>query len=828
MKYLPTLIKSSPLYPVLVLESWLSGKTRKFTFSLSQGLVLTFVISLIVLSFSQKAAGGDPSVLVELLRPKLTGLLLLSLGLLILSKLLDYYFTSSYYFDNVVSNNYKPEDIFTFTVGRILYRVKDEAVLKAFLLSDTGKKIMARLGIDEAKVSEFIASRPEVLASKLPLSAGEVLTLKKLVQFLFEENPDFNKFLFENSVRLFELIGATEWVVKEIEAAEYDKRWWREDRLMRIPGLARDWAYGRTYVLEKYSHDLLEDPATDSTIYNLSAREEEIKQIVTVLSREREANIILVGESVDENLDVIYHFGRRIKEGNVPANIEFKRPLLFNSSLFISAFKDRASLEAEFLESLNEAVKVGNVILVIDNLAALLSGAQALSSNLLGLMQPYLSSNAVQIIALVSSEAFHQYLQPNQALMDKFERVFVKPLPPEKILQGLQEAVWRMERKYGLFFTYPALLEIVKDAETYFADSVSADKSVDLLIEIIPWLGSQNISLVTKNEVSEFVESKTNIPLGEVAGEEKDKLLNLEKLLHERVIGQEEAINQISNALRRARAGIRNPNRPIGSFLFLGPTGVGKTETAKALSAVFFGNESAMVRLDMSEYQTDDSVARLIGSFSSDRPGILASLVREHPYGVVLLDEFEKTHKEVQNLFLQILDEGFFSDAQGRRINVRNLLFIATSNAAAEMIWEMVEKGTSPNTQTNDIISEIVRQAIFKPELLNRFDAVVLFHPLSEENLKQVAKLLLKKLAKRLEAQGIKLEESEELAAQVAKLGANRVFGARPMQRFIQDNIEQQIADKIIRGEIHSGSVVQFAGPSADEQALSPLVLKEL
>jgi len=298
---------------------------------------------------------------------------------------------------------------------------------------------------------------------------------------------------------------------------------------------------------------------------------------------------------------------------------------------------------------------------------------------------------------------------------------------------------------------------------------------------------------------------------------EKEKLLHLEDILHERIIGQEEAVSLISGAMRRARAGVRSPQQPIGSFLFIGPTGVGKTETSKALAEVFFGDEAAISRLDMSEYQTDDALARLIGSFEGGRTGALSKILREKPYGVLLLDEFEKTNQEVHDLFLQILDEGFFSDMKGKRVNARNIIFIATSNAGSDIIWDMVKRGEmsagggSASGVKDELVEEIIKRGKFKPELINRFDGVVLFHPLEIDHLVKIAHLMLTKLKKRLLGRGVDLVVNDALVNYVAKNGYDPVFGARPMKRIIQEKVEQAVAEKLISGELHKGSKMEFA-----------------
>jgi ATP-dependent Clp protease ATP-binding subunit ClpC len=308
-----------------------------------------------------------------------------------------------------------------------------------------------------------------------------------------------------------------------------------------------------------------------------------------------------------------------------------------------------------------------------------------------------------------------------------------------------------------------------------------------------------------------LVEVKTGIPREAASGSTDTKtLLNLEKILAERIIGQEEGVKAIAAAMRRARAGITNPKRPMGSFLFLGPTGVGKTETTKALADSFFGGESAIIRLDMSEYRTMDALERLIGNFDLGKPGVLTSALRDKPYGVLLLDEFEKTSKDVLDLFLQVLDEGMFADMSGRKVSARNLIIIATSNAGSEMIWQMVKEGGPGALNKEVIIEDIIKRAIFKPELLNRFDGVVVFHPLGRDELTRIAELMVKKFSKSLADKGLEIAITPELINALVEKGSDPTFGARPMNRAIQDKVETMIADKILSGAAQPGTKIIF------------------
>jgi ATP-dependent Clp protease ATP-binding subunit ClpC len=471
-------------------------------------------------------------------------------------------------------------------------------------------------------------------------------------------------------------------------------------------------------------------------------------------------------------------------------------------------------------------LNAGDVILVIDNLPKLILLAKQFNLKLAEIIEPYLASSSDQIIALSDTEYFHALIETDQTLTSRFENVMIKPLLQDEIVKIIAHEALSIEKKYEILFTYPAILEIAKSAENYFPDGVSSDKAEDLLTEISPWAIESGINSIGRDEVLDYVGEKINIPISSISANEKEKLLNLEDLLMKRVVAQKEAVFSVSSALRRSRAGIQNEKRPLGSFLFLGPTGVGKTETAKALADVFFGDEKLLLRLDMSEYQNDEALARLIGSQKNNTQGVLANMLREHPYGVLLLDEFEKTNKDVLNLFLQIIDEGFFSDVFGKKVMARNIMFIATSNAGADKIFEIVSAGKNLKDYETEIIANIIKQDVFKPELINRFDATILFHPLTKENLADIAKLMLQKVAKRLGEKGMTFSINKELIDFIATGGYNPTFGARPMNRLIQDTVDQNLADLIIRGNLTTGGTVSFKviANASDKSSLKPII----
>jgi len=459
---------------------------------------------------------------------------------------------------------------------------------------------------------------------------------------------------------------------------------------------------------------------------------------------------------------------------------------------------------------LRESERAGSIIFVIPNMSAFLEAGNSYGVSVLTILAPFLSSSKMQIVGISNTDEYERRLEPLGDIKKQFEKVIVKPVDEDTLVEILKSEVTHLEKQLGVMISYPAVSEAVIASKRYFIDRPLVDTVTDVLVESVAKVKKDGKHSVFKEDILSVVGSKTGIPTGKVGAKEKDKLLNLETLLKERIVGQDDAVRVVSDAIRRARSGIGNPLKPTGSFLFLGPTGVGKTEMAKVLGEVFFGEVSKLIRLDMSEYNSADSLNRLIGSFESNTPGTLVTLLRENPYGVLLLDEFEKTAPKVLDLFLQVIDEGVFSDMHGEKVSARNVIIVATSNAGSDIIFEYLKSNKNLASLREPIIDEIISKGIFKPELLNRFDGVVLFHPLTDADLRQVALRLLRLLANRLKEKGITLKMSDSLVNYLVKKGTDPKFGARPLNRAIQETVEQMIAKKMISGEVSSGSVVEI------------------
>ncbi|MBI4136157.1 MAG: ATP-dependent Clp protease ATP-binding subunit [Candidatus Vogelbacteria bacterium] len=791
-------LESSRLYPLFVLDQFLGHRAR-------HRLLKVITLALVVFILLILAAAIAPLLpplgrLLPWLAPRLSelvGLVFMLFASWIAVYLLEAYFRHRY-FNNL--------DL-SFEAGRFLWRVAEPDLVLALLDSDVGRVWLARLGIGVDARDQFLAARRKLQIST-PLESKAQGGLADLLEVLLDGQPDFAKWLLEFEIKKVEAVGAARWVERTRHIIRERERWWTRERLGRIPGLAKDWAYGQSFLLNQYSLDLLTASVTEPAslvLWHSSA----VGEVETILARRREANALVVG-SGGAPLEVIYELTKLIRSGRILPALEPQHPKLLRTAILLSRFKDRQSLEAEMVKIFNEVIKAGNVILVIDDLPSFVSEAAAIGANLEQLLDPYLASGRVQVVALAEIDAYHRVLASKPFLRERFETVQLAPQPPavERLLEAV-ETVERRERGRTIF-TYPAVLALADLGEQFAGSESALDQALDLLVEIAPWASRAGLSIISKEAVLKFATEKLHVPLGSVNPEEREKLLNLEKLLQERVIGQDQAIVAIANALRRSRAGIRNLKRPMGSFLFLGPTGVGKTETAKALAAVFFGGEDRLLRLDMSEYRGAEALGRLIGSPAAGEPGVLAKLLRREPYGVLLLDEFEKTEPEVLNLFLQILDEGFFSDSRGQRVSARNILFIATSNAGAPLIWELVGAGRRLVEAEKMIIGSLIKQGIFKPELLNRFDSLVLFNPLDQETGRAVARLLLGRFAARLKERGLIFNITDQAILAVVGRGLDQQFGARPIARFIQDNLEQTVAEALIRGEIKSGATIAF------------------
>jgi len=675
-------------------------------------------------------------------------------------------------------------------------------------LKEMAKSVSSNTKFQGGFSQDFLATIKAGLELSIA-SQHERLSLGDLLWGLAQTNEIFKKVLFEVDLDTKDFKEIILWEERLAKTVETRKKWWRWKRLSSVSGLATGWAFASTPTLDRFSRDLNTLAGRLATV----AHPKEVEAVERILARAGENNVILVGASGVGKKPIVYKFVENLKEKKTFPVLFYKRVLELDMKSVLAEAKSPDEVEILIEKILNEAMGAGNVVLVIDDLHYIVgSKAGPGRADLSGILRSYLESPRFQLIGITTYQGFHRNIEKAPAVSGLLKKVEVKPLGRDKTLCILEDFALNLEPKYSCFCPFRALKEVVELSEVYIQDVPFPQKAVDLLEESIVYAARKEGSRVLLAEhIAHIISQKTEIPVGKVKEEEKEKLLNLEKLLHKRIINQEEAVRIVANAMRRERMGVRERKRPIGSFLFLGPTGVGKTQTAKTLAKVYFGSEKRMIRLDMSEYQELSALRRFIGSGETGEGGQLTTAVREDPFSLILLDEMEKAHHRILDLLLQVLDEGWLTDALGRRVSFTHTIIIATSNAGAEFIREHIKEGYNFQVLQKKLLDWLLTHRIFKPEFINRFDGVVIFQPLSHKHLVQIAELLLGELRERLlENKDIEIKFLPGVTEKIAELGYEPQFGARPMKRVIQKKVENLIAKRILKGEIKRGDKVEI------------------
>lgn len=781
--------KAEAFYPAIIFDSFFPYAIRKWIRLL---LLLIALFTIVGLSHIIVPLGYvvDKELYV--------GIFFISFSLWIFMHLLEGMYFSYYFHDHEMY----------YEVAKILTHHQDLTV--SFLTLPIGKYVMHRCGLSEAEVKSFLKTRKKTLTSEsfvlTDITPRDRITLADFGYNLIKYDEDLAYFLFERGIGEDVFRGAIDWVSANMYLMRNAQRWWSRAQLSTIPSLGKNWSYGQVPMLERYASlvDTHFTPLTDTKIDRLFS--DDVIAIEQVLMKSREANAIIISDDGLTGVDIIRTMASHIARGISNPYFEDKRIFIMHGTSFLESAGDL--FVQDFQALLNEAQSAGNIILVIEHLASFVERAHAKGIDVVSIMEPYLNSS-VSVIALSDTKGYHRTLESEVLVTRFFEKVVAHALDEHRTLVLLQNEVYALETKHGVLFSYPSLIAVVQSAQRYFGEAVLADKALDIIHEIIPDIKSQGKKLIKKEDVLHVIETKTHIPQGVHNKENKETLLNLEAKLHDRVVGQQAAITSIAKTLRRVNAGVSRTKRPMGTFLFAGPTGVGKTETAKALADIFFGGADNLIRFDMTEYSGSDGLQKLIGS-TNGTVGALASALRERQYGVLLLDEFEKAHSDVHNLFLQILDEGIFTDTRGEAISARNVVVIATSNAGSEL-WDSSTISLSPEDKRAQLVEYIIDNRIFKPELLNRFDNIVVYDALKENDLRGIARLQVYALRDRLKQQGIDLEINPFILSYVVSKGSSTQFGAREMQRAIADSIESAIAEKIIAEDVHPGDTIAFS-----------------
>lgn len=635
-----------------------------------------------------------------------------------------------------------------------------------------------------------------------------------------------------------------------------------------------------TPTLDSYSRDLTA-LAREGKLDPVIGRETEIQRVIQILSRRTKNNPCLIGEPGVGKTAVVEGLAQMLASGDVPEIIANKRVMTLDLSGMVAGSKYRGEFEERIKKVISEVTEDGEVLLFIDEIHTIIGAGGAEGAiDASNILKPSLARGEIQLIGATTIEEYRKYIEKDAALERRFQPVTVEEPNEELSISILKGLRGRYEDHHKVTITDDALVAAVRLSSRYINDRFLPDKAIDLIDEAASkvrlttyvepgeikaleeevdrleqqketairneayekageikkkqekkrekiekvrarWQKEKNSRklVVDEGEIADVVSGWTKIPVRKLEEEESERLKKLESILHERVVGQEEAVTAVSKAIRRGRVGLKDPKRPIGSFLFLGPTGVGKTELCKALAEAMFGTENALIRVDMSEYMEKHSVSKMIGSppgyVGYEEGGQLSEKVRRNPYSVILFDEIEKAHPDVFNILLQVLDDGHITDAQGRRIDFKNTILIMTSNAGAENIISPKRLGFASTDNAaerykfmKDRVMEEVKR-LFKPEFLNRIDEIIVFHPLSQEHMKEIVEIMLRSIYKRTARQmNMTLQVSDDAKAFLVEKGYDEKYGARPLRRAIQNHLEDQLAEAVLDGKVKSGDEV--------------------
>ncbi|MBA3757561.1 AAA family ATPase [Candidatus Saccharibacteria bacterium] len=564
-------------------------------------------------------------------------------------------------------------------------------------------------------------------------------------------------------------------------------------------GIGRDWAAGFTPTLDRFGHNISQSVEKGEGHYHTLAHADVLDGIIHSLSQ-GSSGVALVGEAGSGKSSLIYALAQRLLKGQ-DQDLLYYQIVTLNASMILSSAKN--DLENLILTLFGEAIHAGNIIIFLDD-AKLFFGDGVGAFDMSQVLLPVLQNKRLKIIAAFTPHDFQKLKSENEALASLISPVNIKEPSQDVVMDILEDTALTLEQRDKLLISHQAISEAYKLSGQYDQDLAYPGKAINLLEQATTY--SQDHILLAES-VQQAIEKMRGVKVSKAGSAETDVLLHLEDLIHKRMINQKRAVEVVAAALRRGRAGVGNLGRPVGSFLFLGPTGVGKTELARSLAATYFGDENQMIRLDMSEYQRSDGVARLLDS-GVDKSGSLIMFIRQQPFSVVLLDEVEKASDSVLNLLLQMLDEGQLTDSNGRVASFKNSIIIATSNAGSAEISKRVGAGDTLDKMEKPLIEELIAQGLFKPELINRFDDVVLFRPLDKKELAQVAEIMIQGVNKSLAEQNISVKLTDAALGAVVTAGYDPQFGARPMRRAIQKMVENSVAKKLLAGQVQPGTII--------------------
>ncbi len=716
-------------------------------------------------------------------------------------------------------------DILSLEVLGLLPQDPNPRTIIEALAGSGGAKFLAnRLGIPIQQVVQLTPADPGLtesvwresinIWSHLPERTSTIPSVV-VVAAIIRLNPDCTDILNNLRIDASDVYRGVEW----LEHWEMQAR--RSSDLKLTGGIARDWSFGYIPTLEHFGTNLSlkYSEGRRSMAGNLMRNRLLVDDMIKYLSSNARRNVALIGPLGVGKSTVVEALADILMDSKSGASsdVKFNQVFMLDASAIISAANARGEIEQLIGRLLSEAYRAKNIILFLDNAELFMSDGTG-SVDLSNLLQPAIEGGGLKLIMAMEEQRFLQIAQAKPALTSALNRIEITPTDDNDTIRVLEDRIIPLEYGSTTLFTYQALTEAYRLSNRYVHDVAQPRASVQLLES-----AAQRASggVVNPSVVAQTIEQTLGIKVGGNlqsgdAQAEKDKLLHLEELIHQRMINQTKAVSAVASALRRARAGVRNENRPIGTFLFLGPTGVGKTELAKSLAAVYFSGEDHLVRIDLNEYVRAEDVARLIADGATD-PMSLSAQVQKDPFSVVLLDEIEKAHPNVLTTLLQVLDEGVLRDINNRPISFRDTILIATSNAGADKIRQYIEAGYQLEQFSEQIQNELISSGQFKPEFLNRFDEIAVFRPLTKPELLQVIDLILVGINKNLANQKVAVAVDDQAKLALVEAGYDPRLGARPMRRVVQRTVENIVAEKILTGELVPGSGIRLS--LADIQA---------
>lgn len=696
-------------------------------------------------------------------------------------------------------------------------------LLRAVVKTKRGKFVLTEIGVSS---SEFLARFEHELEKMVDIfgflvrakAVAEELQEKRIdanviIYFFFQHGGPFTALLNECDLSLEDLHKIMQWETFHFNW-DCNTHTWHPDRLLKTFGtFGRSWVSGYTNELDRLTTDIAQD-VYDTGGNDTIIHQPELANALHIIGRSKQQNLLIMGKSGVGKTEFITNLTQKLRSNEIKHSLPLTRVLLLHTEQLLAG---TIRPDAVLLEAMRRAEGPGRFILVLEDISLLL---RSNDPNLIAVFTKLLRSTQVSIIGIADALDYHTLIKSNSAVDTQFEKVFINDANDEETMLVMMTHYFELEERRHLHMTYKALKSILSLSKRYIGKGGFPGKAIAILNDAMMSARRRGDNFVTETDVREMVSLKAHIDVRVLTETEKARLMNLESALNKEVIGQEKSLQSLVNSLKRARMQIHDRQKPLGTFLFLGPTGVGKTETAKVLAKHYFGSKDNMIRLDMNEYSTESSVHQITGGTSNGgqiNEGYLARRVQDQPFSLILLDEIEKAHPKVLNLFLQILDEGQLTDALGMATDFKNTIIIATSNAGALFIRDFIKEHTNESKEEfqASLIDTILKQGTFSPEFMNRFDEVILYYPLSRNDALKVAIIMIDTVIKDLlTTKGIYLKMDEAVVTKIAHKGYSQEFGAREMRRTVTDVLENYIANYLLNHDVKRGEEIYITGDS--------------